>query len=86
MGAKVTALAFDFPDGQILPDFTCSVSLVTDKGKRLTSIQVGSRSWHENGGCELSMKAAELVSKLKEEMDVIVTQHLNMHQNVLEAK
>lgn len=87
VGAEVTTIGIVFNEETKLPDFSVTVSLIDGQNKRLTSITVDSRSYFGvQGACEKSIEFMELASKIKKELDTLVTRHLNKQQKILEAK
>lgn len=87
IGAEVSEIGLIFNEETKLPDFTVRVHLIEAQGKRLTSITVDSRDYYGvQGRCEKSALFMELASKIKNELNVLVTRHLNAQQKILEAQ
>lgn len=86
VGAEVTQIGLVFDAETKLPDFNISVSLIDSKGSRLTAITVDSRAYFgAHGACQKSALFMELAAKLKNELNILVTRHLNSQQKILEA-
>lgn len=87
VGAKVTAMGFVFDQDIKLPEFSATVALIDGKGTTITSINIDSRKYHSNlGECEKSAYLMELAAKTRNELDVLITRHMNKNQKVLEAQ
>lgn len=85
VGAKITSFTIEF-DSEGLPEFNASVGLIDSQGKQLTSIYITSKPYYSNGQCEKSIAFMELTGKIRKELDVLVTRHINAQQKTLEVK
>jgi hypothetical protein len=82
-GARVNAMAFQYKDDDHVPEFSCTVELIDAHGKKITSISISSASWLSDR-CEPSLKLIELAAKIKNELDNMVTIHMNQKQRIIE--
>jgi hypothetical protein len=82
--AEVESVAIDYSDTEYVPTIEVKVSLRDVWGKRITSISLGSRSWYSDK-LSITPEIVELFGKIRRELDIAVTLHMNKQNKQLEA-
>ena len=84
--AHVEAISLDFLDAKNQVKYSATVALLQPNGERVTSIYVGNSDWDTEKRAECSITAIALSCQLRAEIEVLVTQHMNKMQKILDVK
>ncbi len=82
--AKVVAISLNFRENQL--EFRAEVSLLSEYGKPITSIYIGTDNYNEKNNVELSLESIELAKQVRFEIEVAIIRFMNSKQNVIEHK
>ena len=83
--SRVERIAIFYKENE-LPEWQAEVALITHTGQRLTSIWVQTDAYPADKCAERSPRFLSVAKLIRNEVNVLVTQHINKFQKVLEAK
>lgn len=84
--AKIDRIQITFGKDEDLPGWAAEVSLLMQDNSRLTSITVSCEDWRgKDHQAERSVNFIGLAGELRDEINKLVTQHINKFQKRLEA-